>query len=291
VHVDGKYALIGIDISNRAILRRLGLDGLPIIKHTQSTYIDWSNVSLVKGQVGNLQLKTSKAKLHKLHPADIANLIEHLTFHESTKLVQSFDEDKAAEVLEEVAPKYKDTLLEHINSKKLADIVEEMPSNEAADIIQNLSEHKRMQVFRRLGVRKAKMLNRLTSYKEDIAGGLMNADFMSIDKDMDVHDAIKKVRIDSEKYPSIYHIFVVDKDNHLQGVVSIRTLLLSKAHEKISDLMTDVYHTARVSTHGEDVARIMTKYNLLSIAVVDRNKVIRGIITVDDVLRFLIPDA
>jgi len=245
----------------------------------------------VKGQAGNVQLKTSKEKLHKLHPADIANLIENLNFHESSKLVQSLDEEKAAEVLEEVEPEYKDTLLERFNPKKLASIVEEMPTDEAADIIQNLSDHKRMQVYRRLGVRKAKMLHRLTRYKEDIAGGLMNTDFMSVHKDMTVNEAIKKVRVDSERHSSIYHVFVVDDDSHLEGIVSIRTLLLEKGAQKIADLMTRVYHTVRVSTSGEDVARIMTKYNLLSIAVIDRNKVIRGIITVDDVLRFLIPDA
>jgi Mg/Co/Ni transporter MgtE len=291
VKVENKISLIGIDISTRALFRRLGLENLPLIKHSKSTYIDWSNVSLVKGQFGNLQLKTSREKLHKLHPADIANLIESLNFHESSKLVESLGNEKAAEVLEEVEPKYKDTLLERFNPKNLASIVEEMPADEAADIIQNLSDHKRMQVFRRLGVRKAKMLHRLTSYKEDVAGGLMNTDFMAVHKDMTVHEAIKKVRINSEQHASIYHIFAVDEENHLEGIVSIRTLLLAEKRGKISDMMTSVYHTVRVSTSGEDVARIMTKYNLLSIAVIDHNKVIRGIITVDDILRFLIPDA
>jgi magnesium transporter len=166
-----------------------------------------------------------------------------------------------------------------------------MPADEAADIIQNLSDHKRMQVFRRLGVRKAKMLHRLTRYKEDVAGGLMNTDFMAVQKDMTVHEAIKKVRLNSEQHASIYHVFVVDAENHLEGIISIRTLLLAEKHEKISELMSRVYHTVKVTTSGEDVARIMTKYNLLSIAVIDRNKVVRGIITVDDILRFLIPDA
>ena len=291
VKIDEKFALVGIDVSNRALLRRLGLLNFPILRKTQSSFIDWNNVSLVKGQLGTLQLKTSKEKLQKLHPADIANLIENLNFQESTNIVQSFDEGKAAEVLEEVEDKYKDTLLEHINPKKLAGIVEEMPTDEAADVIQDLSEHKRQQLYRRLAPRKAKALHKLSTYSENVAGGLMNTDFMSVHKDMSVQQAVTKIRKNSEKFSSIYHVFVIDNEFHLEGIISIRTLLLAKARQKVSDIMSSVYRTVRISMKAEDVANIMTKYNLLSIAVTDRKKVIRGIITVDDILRLLIPDA
>lgn len=286
-----KFHLVGIDVSNRALLRRLGLIHLPFLKKISSQIIDWNNLSLVKGHAGSLHLKTSKEKLQKLHPADIANMIENLNFQESTKLVQSLDEQTAAEILNEVEPEYKDTLLEHINPKNLAEIVEEMPSDEAADVIQDLSEHKRHQVYRRLGTRKARSLHKLTKYQEDVAGGLMNAEFLTVQKEQTIGQAIRKIRQKSPDYKSLYHIFVTDNEKHLEGIVSIRTLLVTNAREKIANIMSPVAQTVNENIPAHEVATIMTKYNLLSVAVTDEEKILKGIITVDDILRFLIPDA
>lgn len=286
-----KFYLVGIDVSNRALLRRLGLVHLPLLKKMRSQLINWNNVSLVKGDVGSLQLKTSKEKLQKLHPADIANLLENLNFQESTKLVQSLDEETAAEILEEVEPEYKDTLLEHINPKHLAEIVEEMPPDEAADVIQDLSEYKRHQVYRRLGTRKARSLHQLTSYQEDVAGGLMNSEFLTVQKEQTVGQAISKIRKKSSDYKSLYHIFVTDHEKKLEGIVSIRTLLVASNREKIAHIMSPVAQTVHENTSAHEVATIMTKYNLLSVAVTDEEKILKGIIAVDDILRFLIPDA
>jgi CBS domain-containing protein/sporulation protein YlmC with PRC-barrel domain len=291
VRIDNGFSVVGIDVSNKALLRRLGLGYLPFFGHMESKFVDWQNVSLVKGNVGSLQLKTTHEKLQKLHPADVANLIENLTLPESTKLVQSFDEETAAEVLGEVDPKYKDTLLEHINPKSLAKIMEEMPTDQAVDVLKDLSENKRIQVFRRLGVRKAKTLHKLSEYKDDIAGGLMTSEFMMIHKDATIGQAIKSIRKSSGHFRTLYHVFVVDDEKHLLGIVSIRTLLLSNPREKIADLMSKVVRTLRVHTKSVDIARLMTKYDLLSMAVVDKRKVLQGIVTVDDILRLLIPDA
>ncbi len=286
-----KFVLMGIDISNKAILRRLGLIHIPFVNKLEAKFIDWNNVSLVKGSGGNLQLNTSQEKLAKLHPADIANLIENLNFQESTKLVQALDEETAAEVLEEVEPKYKETLLQQISAKSLAEIVEEMPSDEAVDVMQELSEDKRQQIYKRLGTQKARRIHQLTGYPENVAGGLMNADFMVVAKEDTVKKAIQKIRKASEDHSSIYHVFVANEENQLEGIVSLRTLLLAKPEVKIEDIMSKVVKMLKITTEAQEVASIMTKYNLLSVAVVDRRKVIQGIITVDDVLRFLIPDA
>ena len=289
--IEEKFALVGIDISNKALFRRLGLGRLPLVRSLKSNLIDWSNVSLVKGAVGSLQLKTSRERLEKLHPADIANMIENLNFQESSKLVQSLDEETAAEVLEEVAPEYKDTLLERISHKNLASIVEEMPSDQAVDVMQDLSDYKRLQVLKRLDSDTVAQLSKLSKYSPDVAGGVMSSEFMYVDADATVAKAINKIKKLSEGHSSIYHVFVLDKDKTLQGVVSIRTMLVSKNHAKIKEVMSPVVKTVRVTTKCEDVAKLMTKYNLLSVAVVDKLRTMKGIVTVDDILRYLIPDA
>lgn len=289
--IDNKFFAVGIDISNKALYRRLGFGNWPFFQSRQSQYIDWHNISFIKGDKKGLTLKTSLNKIKKLHPADIANLIENLSHHESSKFVQDIDKETAAEVLSEVEPEYKDTLLEKINSKNLAGILEEMPTDEAADVIQDLSEHKRLQVYRRLGVKKAKTLHKLSKYEEDKAGGLMSQEFIKVFEDDTVASAIRLIKEKSGEHDTVYHLYVVNENQKLTGIVSIRTLLISSGRKKIKEVMSKVAHTLRPHTHAIDIARIMTKYNLLSIAVVDKQRKIQGIVTVDDIMRFLVPEA
>ena len=291
VKIDHKYHLIALDISNRGLLRRLGFSKWPFFGKIKAQMIDYENVSLVKGHVGSLQLKTTNAKLEKLHPADIANLIENLNVQESTKLMQSLDEETAAEVLEEVQPEYKDTLLEHINPKDLAEIVEEMETDEAANIMQDLSHRKREQVYKRLDEKVAQDIHRLSKYEVDVAGGLMSSTFFKVDNQVKVSDVLKRIRAESDEWASIYHIYVVDKNQKLAGVVSLRRLVLAKPTQKIASVMSSVVKTVEPDTEAEDVAQIMTKYNLLSVAVIDTKGFLKGVITVDDILRYLVPDA
>lgn len=291
VKIDHKYHLIALDISNRGLLRRLGFSKWPFFGKVKAQMIDYENVSLVKGHVGSLHLKTTNAKLEKLHPADIANLIENLNVQESTKLMQSLDEETAAEVLEEVQPEYKDTLLEHINSKDLAEIVEEMETDEAANVMQDLSQRKREQVYRRLDVKMAKDIHRLSKYEDDVAGGLMSSTFFKVDNQVKVSEVLKRIKNESEEWSSIHHIYVIDKAEKLVGVVSLRRLMLAKPVQKIANVMSSVVTTVETDTEADEVAQIMTKYNLLSVAVVDQRGFLKGVITVDDILRYLVPDA
>ena len=292
VKIGEVFNLVGIDVSNKALLRRLGLGSfLPFTRLMQSQVIDWHNVNFIKSNFGSLKLKTSFSKLEKLHPADIANLIENLSLHQSSHVVQSLHDHKAAAVLAEIEPKYKDTLLEKISPKNLARIMEEMPTDEAADVLQDLSEHKRLQVFNRLGERRAKVINKLSKYDGDKAGGLMTADYMHVLTGSTVGDAVDEIRRRSEEHKSIYHVFVLDEGKRLKGIVSIRTLLLSENNLKVINIMSKVFVTVNTETSYDEIAKLLTKYNLLSVAVVDKQKRIKGIVTIDDVMRLLVPHA
>ncbi|MFH0820703.1 MAG: CBS domain-containing protein, partial [Candidatus Peregrinibacteria bacterium] len=263
----------------------------PFFGYLKPQYIDWQNVSLIPGDMAGLKLKTSYEKLERLHPADIANLIENLGVKESSHLVESINKETAAEVLGEVQPQYKGTLLQRMNPKDLAKILEEMPTDEAADVLQKLSDHKRLQVMRRLKEETASTLNQLTKYEEGFAGALMTTDYMSVSPDATVAQAIEEIRVKSGQHASIYHAYVVSPAGVLKGILSIRTILLADPHTHIKTIMTPVIKTVRPNTKARDVAKLMTKYNLLSAAVTDSHRKIHGIVTVDDILRYLIPSA
>ncbi|MBI5412140.1 magnesium transporter [Candidatus Peregrinibacteria bacterium] len=285
------FSILAIDISSRALLRRLGFPFDIVKGFFKPKFIDWHNLNFIEGAAGSFSLNTPYRKLKQLHPADIANLLEHLTLAKGSQLVQAFDEKTAAKVLAEVGSEYKKPLLKTIHSKDLASILEAMSTDDAADAIRRLPHYKKLRVFKRLGIHKARILNQLMQYNEDIAGGLMAADYFSINESATIQDAIDEIKRRSEEHRSIYHLFVVDDSGVLKGIMSLRTLLLTPHHTKVSEAMSPVLATVIPSAPLEEVARILTKYNLLSVAVVDEEKKLRGAITVDDVMRHFVPSA
>jgi magnesium transporter len=169
--------------------------------------------------------------------------------------------------------------------------MEEMPTDEAVDVIQDLSPLKRAQVLKKLKTHTAKHLHQLSHYKENRAGGLMTTDVVTIRAEMSVKDAIENIRELSPQHASIYHLFVLNKKEILTGVVSLRTMILANPKTKIKNIMSPVVVTATLDHTQKEIATLLTKYNLLSVAIVDDQKKLLGVVTVDDIMRTLLPAA
>jgi magnesium transporter len=290
MQVDGLFSLIAVDISAAAIFRRIGI---PVVhsKFFVPKLLDWKNIDFAKESEGGLKLKMGYNKLIKLHPADIANLIENLSLHDSSKVMESFDADTAADVLAEVEPRYKDVLLEKLDAKDLSAMINKMSADEAADVFKDLSYFKKNQVLEHMQSSKADLLNHLASYEHDNAGGLMTTDYFHLDSDLTVSDALKEIQKKTDEHRTIYHVYIVNKENTLVGVISIRRFLFAKKTEKLSGLMAKVIGAVTPLSRVEKIAKVMTKYNLMSVPVVDEHKKLLGIVTVDDIMRVLIPHA
>jgi magnesium transporter len=290
MQVEKNFSLIAVDISAAAIFRRIGI---PVVHSRIFTpkLLDWKNIDFTKESEGGLKLKMGYNKLIKLHPADIANLIENLSLHEGSKVMQSFDADTAADVLAEVEPRYKDILLEKLDAKDLSAMINKMSADEAADVFQDLSHYKKNQVIGHLQSSKTDLLNHLASYEQDDAGGLMTTDYFHLDAELTVAEALKEIQKKTDEHRAIYHMFITDKDLTLLGVISIRSFLFAKKTEKLASMMSKVIGAVSPYTSVEDIAKVMTKYNLMSVPVVDEGKKIIGIVTVDDIMRALIPHA
>jgi magnesium transporter len=290
MQVENVFSLIAVDISAAAIFRRVGIPAV----HSRifmPKLLDWKNIDYTKESEGGLKLKMGYNKLIKLHPADIANLIENLSLHDGSKVMESFDADTAADVLAEVEPRYKDILLEKLDAKDLSAMINKMSADEAADVFKDLSYFKKNQVIEFMQTSKADLLNHLASYEHDNAGGLMTTDYFRLDSELTVSDAIKEIQKKTDEHRTIYHVYIVNNDNTLLGVISIRRFLFAKKTEKLSSLMSKVIGAVTPLSGVEKIAKIMTKYNLMSVPVVDEHKKLIGIVTVDDIMRVLIPHA
>ncbi len=223
--------------------------------------------------------------LSKLHPADIARILINLAPDEQIFAIKSLKNiELKAEAIEylddyKVAAK----LLEQLSPQEAASILQKISLDKAADIIYELNEEFEDAVQKHLDENFKEEISSLLRYPEDTAGGIMSPDFFAIDKDLTVEEALEEIRKASKEKRIIY-VYVVDKYGHLIGVVTLRALITADKNEKIENITNTNIISVRTDMDQEEVARIVEKYDLLSVPVVDNKNRLVGIITVDDII-------
>jgi Mg/Co/Ni transporter MgtE len=178
-----------------------------------------------------------------------------------------------------------------MDTDKAADIIEEMPPDEAADIISDLPVDKAKEILESIEKEEAEDIQELLSHEEDTAGGLMTNVFIAYPPETTIRKAIDNFKKDAEEIETVYYIYVIDANEKLIGVVSLRDMLLADLDAKLSDIMTTKLKTVSPETDEMEVAEIISKYNLLAIPVVDSEDFMLGIVTVDDVIDRILPPA
>lgn len=288
---EGGYKVGGVDISPRALLRRLGLRRLARTSRPDDL-IDWADVEYFASEDSAVRLRVSHEKLSKLHPADIARLVDTVSFRQGAEIIASLDTQTAAETMEEMTPERQADLVEGMDSERAADILELMAPDDAADLLGDLEEAKARQLLDLMDEEVSDDVEELLSYEEDSAGGLMTTGFATVTPDMTVHEAMAHLQRMDPKPTSAYYIYVVDSLDLdppvLVGVVSLRELVFRGLDCPISDIMTTEVRYAEPDTSLEDVARLMSEYNLLALPVLEDGHIL-GIIAVDDVMERLAP--
>ena len=287
---ESKMCVLGIDISFRGLLRRLGISWINFFDWFKVNLIDWRKAQPVEG---TLKLDSVSKDLTKLHPADIANIIEDLSVKQGSNLVLSLDKNMAARVFEEIDPEIQKLLISRLNPEHAARISERMSIDELVDLIQSLPEHQSKQLMDFVEQDRAKKVTKLLSYEDDTAGGLMTTEFLSGLPEDTVSEAIEKIRRLSDNFHSINYLYIIDEKGKYKGVLSFRRLLVAQPEMQLKNIMKKGEHlpVLHPSQSLKHVTNLMTKYDLNSVAVVDENDKFLGIVTVDDVMRVLVPNA
>lgn len=289
--VKGKLSVLSIDISLKGILRRMKLGWIPWIERMNSRVVPWVEISLVESGSSQLQLRTTHSALEHLHPADIANLVEELNAKRGAALMANLPADVAAEVLEEVGDEETLAIIEHLGYKKASKILAAMSHDQVADIMDDLPEEKALKLLADLEPQEGQKILELITYKDEEAGGMMTMDYFFASPGESVATVKKRLQDTHDEIPSVLYIYVIDESGKLVGVLSLRTLALAKNSEKMAELMTTNVFSVRANAGIKEIATYLTKYNLYSVAVVDEEDLLLGIIMVDDVMRELFPEA
>lgn len=290
IEVGSEWRVTGADVSLQGFLRRLmpkGFYGKQIVE-----VIDWSDVGYLATETKTaVQLKSSKDKLSRLHPVEIAQLAETLSPIHRTEIVGSLDDEIAADTLEEMSTENQARILEEMDEERAADLLEEMSPDDAVDVLGEMDEDKAQELFNLMEDEEKADVAELLPFDKDTAGGLMTTEFVTFPKNLTVAQAIAGLREMAETPNMIYYLYVVEEEGSwkLSGVISLRGLILADPALPLSEVMRENFQFAHPSDDAEETAQKISEYNLLALPVIDDEGDIAGIITVDDAMEILLP--
>jgi len=289
--------LIAVDVGMRGILRRLGVErgGEDLMKlfkrYLPYNLISWNYIQPLEPKLTTISLTVPRQMVSELHPADIAEIISQVSHKEGASFFKGLDVETAAEALSELEPETQVEIISGMEPDKAADIIEEMPPDEAADVLSDLPVDKAKEILKSIEKEEAEDIQELMSHEEDTAGGVMTNEFIAYPPEITVREAIEKFRKDAEEVETVYYLYIVDIDEKLLGVISLRELLLAHPDAKLSDIMETKLKTVTPGTDEGEVAEIISKYNIVALPVVDAEGYMLGIATIDDVIDRILPPA
>ncbi len=289
----GSWRVIGVDPSRRTTLRRL----LPLRPHSARgnghAVVDWSNVEPFVRHVPTSRLLMPIRRLRRLHPAEIADIVESASHDEGEEIISAVhaDPELEADVFEELNTEHQVEFLRSRSDAAAAQVLAGMAPDDAADLITELEQERRAPILALLPAATQAKVRALLSYSPESAGGLMSPDFLSVPASSTVTEALGAVRSASLSPPLLADIFVVDASGRLVGAVPLVSLLQARGNGAVTKLVQRGDTALEVGDDLPDVARLMTDFNLVVAPVVDDGRRLIGIVSVDDVLEAMLPNS
>ena len=289
--VAGEWRVVGVDTGARGGLRRLLPKRLGAHIGT-GEFLDWAGVEPFVGHVPTVRLRVPHPKLAKLHPAQIADLVEAASRHEGEEIIQAVGEDDReleADVFEELDDHHQREFLEDRDDGEIAGILARMAPDDAADVVGELDEERREPVLAQLPVSHRVKVRALLGYDPAEAGGLMSPDFILLAGTTSAGDALEAVRRSHTAPDLVNSVFLSGRDGSLEGSVPVTALLRAEPGERLERMVKHEVPCLAPHDSFEEVARLMADYNLTAIPVADEEERMVGVVTVDDVLAAMIP--
>jgi len=293
--VDGQLRLVGADVGLRGLLRRVGAESLAervlgmAGRKLPRGIIPWHLVEPLDTPDAKVRVTVPRTKLALLHPADIADIVEEMAADERRQVFEQLDIATAAEALSEVEPEMQAAIVSDLDEERAADILDEMAPDEAADLLQDLPEDRREELVDLMEKDEKEDVEALLTHDEDTAGGIMTTQFFALPADLTAEQAINRLRELKPDPELTYYLYVVDAQGRLDGVISLRDLVVASPQSKLSEVMDPHVLKVEATTPKEEVAALIAKYDLLALPVVDARRTLLGTVTVDDVVEIMLP--
>jgi len=254
--------------------------------------VDKTAIQGIRSLIEGLQNSQLQKKLNQLHYADIAEIIQELSIDEAVYIIKLLNSAKTADALAELDEDIREGILKQLSVKEIVGEIEELDTDDAADLLSELPEARQEKVFDQINDETlADDLRELLNYEENTAGGLMAKELVKVQEDLSVLKCLNTMRAQAENVTRVHSIYVVDSKNRLKGRLSLKDLITANSRAIVKDISIPNVDFVTTNQEGEEVARIMTKYDLEAIPVVNDKKELLGRITIDDIVDFIKDEA
>ena len=289
--------VVHMDVSLKGLLRRLGVENLfaSILRflfshELKDTLVSWKYVqTIVPSKNESLQLKVAHSKLSEVHPAELADILTELGIEERMIIFSSLDSNTAAKALQELPMKIRIQVAEQLPNDKFSPIANEMPMDELVDLLAALPKKKFNSFLSTLPKDKVMQIKDLKEHSAHIAGSIMNTEYVSVKHNLPAGEVLKKI-VSGTKVESIYYIYVLDDNDALTGVVTLRQLLTAPPEKAVAEFMRKKVIRVKIDTDNKAVSNIFLKYNFDVVPVVDNQNKIKGIITMKEAMESVYPE-
>ncbi len=295
-HHNGHMSLVvsGVEVGARGAVRRLLKNIVPrgmihaMVEKLPARVIPWDFVDMIETDPARrVKLKIAHERLARLHPADIADILEDLTPADREAVFETLDEQVAADALEEINPRMQVSIVESLDSDRASDILEEMDPDAAADLLADLPEERSQEILQGMRPADRKEVSSLLEFREDTAAGRMTTDFIAVTPDTTAEGAIDALRNFQGGIETVSSIYVVDTGKILLGAIPLSILAVVPSDAQAAGLIADKPISCHLDTKEKEFAELFDKYNLLTLPVVDDHGRLCGLITADDVISLL----
>lgn len=286
---NGSFA-VAVDIGIEGLLRRIGIAkpikfGLSIIgSSVPSKFILWEDLEAINFSNQNIKLSKTYKKLQTLHPSDLADIIEDLGLKASANVFSGLDEEQAADVLEELEVETQVHIIKSLPIEKAADVLDKMPADEVADIFDALGDDKVELLLNEMEQDTSQEVRELLEYPDHAVGSIMSTEVMSFNKEMTIDEVFAIFRTQKPETESLYNLFVTNEKDVLIATFSLRDLVVSNPDTKIHEIMKPSPVRLYDDQEIDEIAELVSKYNMLAVPVVDREEVLQGMVVIDDVV-------
>lgn len=288
--IAAEIRVVAVDVGSLARARRYGFETLlraiyKMFKHThEDSLVTWDNVESLEMVNDNLQIAVPYQKLSKLHPADLADILENMDSSNRIKVFERLEENLAADTLEEIETEYQIDLLGALSEDKAAELLDNMPNDEIADILEEMDEETAEKILLTIEKEDAEEIRVLMNYEDELVGSIMNKDFISFNVNITCEETIELLRELQPDDEVAYYIYIVDQYEKLQGVISLRDLIVSPSKTRLKEIMKTKVVLLRDSEKIESAVEMAVKYDLLSLPVLDKDDKLCGVVIMSDIV-------
>lgn len=285
---------IAVDVGAEGLLRRIGIVQplkylFSLVKFSiPSKFISWDDMEAIDYSNLSIKLTSTYSKLNTLHPSDLADIIEDLDNRSRQSVFLSLDEEMAADVLEEMEPRAQIKIIEEMSVEKMADVLEKMPANEAADILDSLDEEKAELLLDEMDTESSSEVRELLEYENNEVGSIMTTEILVYEEDTTAEEVFLDLRLNKPEVESMFGFFVINKNKELIATFTFRDLAVADPGARISTFMNDDPISLYDEQKIDDVAELVSKYNLLAIPVINKSNQLEGMVVIHDVIEDLV---